>query len=124
MGRMTMAVMLAVDAGEPPASLGEEGWYDLLSVYKAGRSPKPDRPCGDTDNLNLIGFWVAVGASGKDGYPDLDTSFPLDGFLNVPEYKKSYDRAEKAWQMFASWAASEGHAFGEPRLWLVQTEVA
>ncbi len=124
MGQMTMAVMLAVDAGEAPESLGEEGWYELLSGYKAGNGPKPDRPHGDTDNYNLIGFWIAVGASGEDGCPDLDKSFPLDGFLTVPEYKKAYDRAAKAWDKFSTWAADKGHNFGKPRLWLVQTEVA
>ncbi len=125
MGQMTMAVMLAVDAGEAPESM-DDGWYDLLGAYKAGRGPKPATPTGDADMPDLIGFWVAVGASGEDGYPYLDQSFPLNlaGFLTVPEYKKAYDRAQKAWTKFAAWAEKKGHKFGEPRLWLVQTEVA
>jgi hypothetical protein len=124
MGQMTMAVMLAVDAGDAPEGLGEEGWYELLSEYKVGKGPKPDCPCGDTDNWNLIGFWIAVGASGEDGCPGLDKSFPIDGFLAVPEYKKAHERAAKAWEKFSAWAATKGHKFGEPRIWLVQTEVA
>ena len=98
--------------------------YELLLLYKSGKGPKPDRPCGDTDTYNLIGFWVAVGASGEAGCPDLDKSFPLDDFLTVPEYKKAYERARAAWEKFAPWAEARGHKFGEPRLWLVQTEVA
>lgn len=124
MGQMTMAVMLAVDAGEAPESLGEDGWSTLLSKYARTRGVRPDRPNGDTDNWNLIGFWIAVGASGEEGCPDLDRSFPLDAFLDVPEYKKAYERARNAWENFAQWAASKGFQFGEPRLWLVQTEVA
>jgi hypothetical protein len=124
MGQMTSAVMLAVDAGEAPESLGDEGWYDLLSRYKAGKGPAPDLPCGDTDKHNLIGFWIAVGASGEDGCPDLDKSFPLDGFTDVPEYKKAHERARKAWGKFATWAASQGFTFCDPILWLVHTEVS
>ena len=109
MGQMTYAVMLGVDAGEAPESFGDDGWYALLDQYTA-RGPAPRRPYGDTDNRDLIGFWVAVGASGEEGCPDLDIGFPLDGFLAVPEYKKSHRRAQKAWVKFAAW--------------LVQTEVA
>lgn len=124
MGQMTMAVMLAVDAGEPPESLGDDGWYCLLEKYNPGDGPTPAQPYGDDDDKYLIGFWIAVGASGEDGCPDLSASVPLDDFLGVPEYKKSHGRAKKAWKKFAAWAASQGHTFSEPRVWLVQTEVA
>ncbi|MGK3981355.1 hypothetical protein WMF38_57690 [Sorangium sp. So ce118] len=109
MGQMTHAVMLGVNAGEAPESLGDEGWYALLERYKAGNGPRPDRPHGDTDDYNVIGFWLAVGASGEDGCPDLDKGFPLVGFLDVPQYRKAYERAQKGWDKFAKWAAKQGH---------------
>lgn len=122
MGQWTHAVMLAVAPGKAPELL-EEGWSEFLDAYKAGRGPRPDHHYGE-DDLELLGFWVAVGGSGKDGCPDLTLGFPLDGFLSVPEYKESYDRAMKAWKRFNTWAAKKGHQFGEPKLWLVQTEVS
>jgi hypothetical protein len=124
MGQMTHAVILGVDASGHAASLGDGGLYDLLDKYKAGRGPRPDHPHGDTKNYDVIGFWVAVGASGKDGVPDLDTGFQLDGFLDVPEYREAHQRARAAWATFRPWAAKRGFVFGTPRLWLVQTEVA
>lgn len=124
MGQMMNAVMFAVDAGKAPKSLGGDGWYSLLCRYEAGRGRVPEEHVGDADNRTLIGFWVAVGASGEDGCPDLDMSFPLDGFLDVYEYRKAHEKALKAWEKFRPWAASQGFEFGEPRLWLVQTEVA
>lgn len=125
MGQMTYAVIYGVDAGEAPETL-EEGWYSLLEKYKSGNGPRPTTPSGDTENHDVVGFWVAVGASGKDDVPHLGMGFPLDGFLSVPGYKKSYERAKKAWNKFALWAEREGYRemFDNPKLWLVQTEVA
>lgn len=130
MGQMTSAIMLGVDAGEAPKKYEDEGWFELLYAYEKAAKIKPfsgvgpDTPGGDTDRPDLIGFWVAVGSSGKEGCPGLDRSFPLDGFLTVPEYRKAHASAQKRWAKFAAWAKEQGHDFGEPRLWLVRTEVA
>ncbi len=121
MGQMTMAVMLGVDAGEAPESL-EEGWYTLVAGYKA-KGIKPDSSYDDRTKRDMVGFWIACGASGKDGVPDL-VGFALDGFLDVPMYAKQHDAALKAWEKFAAWVAKRGHKFGVPKLWLVETEVA
>lgn len=130
MGQMTSAIMLGVDAGEAPETYEDEGWDELFYKYEKAAKIKPfsgvgpAKPSGDTDNYNVLGFWVAVGASGKQGCPSLCRSFPLDGFLAVPEYRKAHASAQKRWAKFAAWAKTQGHDFGEPCLWLVMTEVA
>ncbi len=123
MGQVTMAVMVAVDAGVAPDHLGDEGWSALLSEYKYDTGQIPDRPCKDMDKWNLIGFLVAVGGSKKNGYPGLDKLFPLDNFLSVHEYNMSCVRAKNEWGKFSAWAAMKGYTFNKPGLWLVQIEV-
>lgn len=124
MGQMTHAVMFAVDAGPAPKKLGEDGWHALLSRYRSEKHPAPSSPTGDTQNPDLIGFWVAVGASGKKDCPSLDKGFRLHGFCNVPAYRTAFRRAFRAWGHFAKWAATQGYTFDAPELWLVETEVA
>ncbi len=122
MGQMTLAVIYGCDQ-TPPDTL-EEGWYSLIDKYNHGVGPQPDTPHGD-GNHDIIGFWVAVGASGEDGVPDLDEDFPLDGLLTVLKYNQAYRRAVKAWAKFAAWAEKKrGIKLDSPRLWLAQTEVA
>lgn len=121
MGQMTYGVMLGVNAGEAPESM-EDGWSDLLDDYSA-RGLRPTHPAGNTNPYNVIGLWIALGQEGEDGVQPLDIGFALDEFLNVAKYRKAYDRAQKAWVKFAAWAEKRGHTFGQPRLWLVQTEV-
>ena len=125
MGQMTFAVMYGSDR-TPPESL-DEGWYSLIEQYRPGRGLAPDRPHGD-GQPEIVGFWVAVGASGKKGVPDLDTNFLLDGYPGlaaVAKYRQAHARAFRAWERFAKWAKKKhGIDFGLPHLWLVQTEVA
>lgn len=138
MGQMTYAVMFGVEA-KPPKHLGDERWYELCERY--GRRPGAKglvlaRASGDSD-FEGIGFWCAVGASGKRGIPDL-AGFPLDdpgGASKV--HAKAIDNAKAAWMEFALWCSAP-HEGGEgewawkmpaielpaPRLYLVQTEVA
>lgn len=127
MGQMTYAVMYGCKQEPPPPKPGEEdsyeGWYDVINAYKPGPGLRPDTPCGDGDH-DMIGFWVAVGASGEDDCPDLDTDFPLDGFANMKAYAKAHRRAVKAWERFSAWCAKKRIKVGAARLWLVQTEVA
>jgi len=137
MGQMTHAVWYGVKMA-PPAELGDDGWYTLIEAYE--RRPHasgtvPAYPYG-TD-FDGIGFWCAVGASGRRGVPELG-AFPIDDFGGAsPEYEAALNRAKEEWTRFATWCA-EPHKggrgerawstpavqLGEPRLWLVETEVA
>lgn len=143
MGQMTYAVLYGVKM-KAPKHLGEDRWYALIERYKQRKGAKglePAHPCGD-DDFDGIGFWCAVGASGEDGVPDL-AGFPLDDFAGASKaHKRSLDKAKEAWAEFATWCSKEQSgtyargtkweqawtqppiAFPEPRLYLVQTEVA
>lgn len=118
MGQMTFALMYGCN--QTPPDILEEGWHSLCERYDAGKGPEPTTPHGDGDH-DIIGFWVAVGASGEDGVPDLET-VALDEVASV--YKKSHARAVKAWQRFATWTETQGITMGTPKLHLVETEVA
>jgi len=114
---MTYGVMLGTKMEEDPPERFADGWYS----YKAGKSgPRPDM----NENADVIGFWIAVGASGECGVPCLDEDFQLDEMAMVPDYAKRITACESAWPKFADHARANGVALGPPRLWLVQTEVA
>lgn len=136
MGQMTHAVFFGVRMA-PPAEF-EDGWYTLIEAYE--RRPNaskrtPSAPYGA--NFEGIGFWCACGASGKDGVPELG-AFALDDFCGAsPEYEAAFVRAKEEWVRFATWCAEPRNGgkgkrawstpavqLGEPRLWLVETEVA
>ena len=136
MGQMTYGVLFGAQMNAPK-EFGDDGWYELVERYPHG---KLDRPHGDTD-FEGIGFWCAVGASGEDGVPDL-TGFPLDDFGSASKaHTKALEKARAAWTKFAAWCAvpqsgtigtgkwkrkwsQAAIVFPEPRLYLVQTEVA
>lgn len=124
MGQMTSAVMLAVDLGTELC--GEDSYENFERWIRVDRSASHRLPrifWGETDQKQLLGYWVAVGASGDGDLPDLDTSFPLDGFGDVETYTKALTEARADWEAFAEWARARGREFGSPRLWLVQREV-
>lgn len=76
---------------------------------------------------NLIGFWVAAGASGKPGCPDLveGGAIPLRDLDQMPPYDRAITVAQERWARFAKWAEkSENVGLPEPRLWILNTEVA
>lgn len=76
------------------------------------------------DGKMLIGFWVAVGASGKGGIPYLGDGFlPMDDIGQNPEFKKSLKKAQDRWNRFDNWASRE-IIFPPADTWLAQTEVA
>lgn len=128
MGQMTFAVMLGVKK-TAPAKLGEDGWHKVLNAYNHGCDPERgcavDEPSGDGDR-DIIGIWIAVGASGEDDVPDFDTTgFRLDAFDKVTEYKVQLAAARKEWKRFAAWMEKEHKIkLASPALYLVQTEVA
>lgn len=124
MGQMTYAILYGCKMKRAPKSMGDDGWYTLIEEYKARRGPKPDVDYNDEHRAQFMGFWVAAGASGKDGIPTLGT-MPLDGMLSIGAYKKAHERAVDAWVDFAKWAhETKSIDIGAPALWLVQTEVA
>jgi hypothetical protein len=123
MGQMTYAVMLGVKKA-PPAKL-KEGWHSLVEGYSRENSkdgPTPDTPHGDGDH-EILGFFVAVGASGHDFAPDL-VNFPLKDFGKQEDYKGYLAACRRSWKRFAAWCESNHKiTLGEPILYLVQTEV-
>ena len=136
MGQMTHAVFFGVRMAPPDEF--EDGWYTLIDAYK--RRPHASKFAPSTpysDDFQGVGFWCAVGASGKDGVPYL-SAFPLDDFGSAsPEYEAALNRAKEEWVRFATWCAEPRKGgrgerawstpavqLGEPRLWLVETEVA
>ena len=138
MGQMTYAVIFGVRM-EAPEHLGDERWWTLSERYErrsGAKGPVPDHPHGDGAD-SFDGFWCAVGASGRDGVPDL-AGFPLDDPGSASkEHAKAIETAKKAWADFAAWCAEPrkgGRApyawtqpaivFPVPRLYLVETEVA
>jgi hypothetical protein len=117
MGQMTFGVLYGVLA-EPPEQF-EDGWYEVVKKYAETGNSKPSEPSPDG-----IGYWVAVGASGKDGVPYLEDPFPLTDIASVPEYREAAAKAALDWQKFAVWAKGKGIALDEPKLWLVEVEVS
>lgn len=72
---------------------------------------------------DLLGFWIAVGASGKGGIPTLGT-VALGAVRTTEPYAKAYQRARRRWWRFARWARTQGVTLPKPRLWIAETEVA
>jgi hypothetical protein len=84
---MTYAIMLGHMA-EPPEML-DEGWYSLTSKYDpSAREPRPDTPCGDGDH-RVIGYWIAVGASGERGALDMPNAIQLDRLESEEPYAEA-----------------------------------
>ena len=86
----------------------------------------PDAPEPLGDGPRLLGFWVALGASGMEGVYDMDQlpPCPVGDVGRLPEIQRNLRWAERRWSRFSAWCLREGVIFGVPRLWLVQTEVA
>jgi hypothetical protein len=97
-------------------------WDGLLDrAEKVKKLPIPDWD-GDA---NLLGFWVAAGASGKDGCPSLGKAVPLAKFGEFAPYLKAVERAQKRWTEFERWAQEQQDVdFPKAQLYLTETEVA
>ena len=142
MGQMTYAIMYGVEEDDSERWCGDDGDGGVVGAFKAqckpmidaaatkrGMSPWnvehwyiPDHTHGDTD-LPVYGFWIAVGASGKRGVPDL-CSVAINAMAVHANYPASYVKARRRWRRFARFCASRGFELPKARLWLVQTEVA
>jgi len=138
MGRMTYGLLFGVEMAAPE-HLGDEGWFDLCTRYnfrngvKGTKTTKLDVPY----EFGGIGFWCAMGNSDVKGVPDLE-SFPLDEpGRPSPKHAAAIENARKAWAEFVAWASvpqkggsgrfawtMPAMTFPEPRLYLVETEVA
>lgn len=131
MGQMTFAILLGCKM--PKAPRGKTWWGDSKKVgeeyvYQDGildRWEKKSTARARTDeNANVIGFSVAVGASGEEGVPCLEGPIALASFADDRRYKGARTKARKTWDRFAALCLSEGVTMPEPTFWLVEIEVA
>lgn len=129
MGQMTYGILLGVPAPEDDEALLEE-WAEVnktkikkspLSYWEARSQIVPDFEGEGEGDIPYLGFWVAAGASGKDGVDYLE-GFPLDDIAS--KYGKAIKAAKKRWQTFVDWAAAKGVNLPEAKLYLLETEVA
>jgi hypothetical protein len=123
--------MLGAPLPKPPK--GKTWWGDselvgakwvhedgLFEVYKPGRGAEPKTD----ENSKIVGFFVAVGASGKRGIPYLEGPIDLALAKSDQRYHDAYMRACAAWEKFAAFCQEHEVTLEAPRLWLVETEVA
>lgn len=131
MGQMTFALMLGCPLPKEPK--GKTWWGDseevngewvykdgILEAHKAGRGPEPETD----EEGKIVGFYIAAGASGKDGCAPLEGPIDLANIETVKTYAKPIKKARAAWVKFAAFCAEQGAPLTEPRFWLVETEVA
>ncbi len=76
------------------------------------------------DGTKLVGVYIAVGASGVRGVPDLDATVRVDRVDKEEAYADRIAWACAEWEAFAEWCAAEGIELDAPGLWLVGMEVA
>lgn len=96
-----------------------------VSMFDIARRFVPDTEYDG--NVPLIGFWCAVGASGRSECASFgDQSLPLSAkaFREHERFARSHKNARRRWRRFARWAAERGIALPKPRLWITPTEVA
>lgn len=80
--------------------------------------------CDYGDGENLVGVYIAVGASSIRGVPDLDTTVRVDRVDEEAAYADRLAWARAEWAAFTEWCANEGVDLDAPGLWLVGLEVA
>lgn len=72
-------------------------------------------------DIPVVGVYVAIGGSGKDGITDL-RAFALASIET--EFVKEIERARKEWRKFAAWMKKRGHVLDDPELFFTLTETA
>ena len=79
----------------------------------------------EDDGFTAIGMWIACGASGRDGVPELaDEAVAVDEIETTEPYAARIREMRPRWDAFAAWAVTQGVTLPPPKLWLVTTEVA
>ncbi len=142
MGQMTYALMLCVEEAGAIDWCGEDGDGGLLGEWReacadriaAFEAKHPRKSWQDPYGRDVyvpqpaygaeppvVGFYVAAGASGIAGVPDLH-GFALGEAKTV--YTDAYKAARRRWRRFARWAAAKGIVLPKARLHIVETEVA
>lgn len=136
MGQSTFAVLYGI--AEEGLDLGSEdegtlcAWHqecaDKIKAYdkrhgswRGEAAYIPNRPY--EASLPLLGFYIAVGASGKRGVPSLE-AFTLSRAGVREAFPDGYKAARRRWRRFAKWAATQGVTLPKARLYLTETEVA
>lgn len=129
MGQMTLGILYGCEAPKLPETDSDEPLHDLICRWgKANRikwdSRSPKVRNETEGGKDLLGVWVAVGASGEDGAADLDDACMPLSYVPVA-FAKNIAKAAKLWARFAAWVlAKEGITLAEPVLWLTPCEVA
>jgi hypothetical protein len=117
MGQNTYGILYGAKIAEPSDEDEQERLYDRLHAIGA------DLVYVDADRPYLLcGFWLAVGASGRDGVPYLVTV----GVAEIPtKYREAYDKAVATWPaLLAAVRARDELAPMAPGIWFAETEVA
>ena len=110
MGQLTYGILVGTRAPEG------------VDLYELAETVKP--PClpAFPPDSRLVGFWVAVGASGKKGVPYLGEV--RLGHVDATEpYAKACSEARRQWMEYARWAREQGVEIGGGELWLAEAEV-
>lgn len=132
MGQMTVGIMLGVHEPDGVEMLDEEHfeaglldrWRRVVETSAFPFSVRVPELENDGDPPR-VGFWICVGATGRDGLPRLlDLRMPLAQVRTDPRYESAYRAARRRWVRFARWAHAQGVELGNPRLMRVDTEVA
>lgn len=146
MGQSTYAIMYGVLEEElPPNAFGEDdsGYQEnkLVAAWQTHCQPKIEAydqrhprkswadprgydvyvPQSPYEGLEMIGFYVAIGGSGKPGIAELDGFVLADAKAAYPDHYKS---ARRRWNRFAKWARSNGYNMPRARLFLTVAETA
>jgi hypothetical protein len=125
MGQMTHALLL----GHMGSAPGKLAWYMVEEAYDAPGDVVVGLPNGG-ESIG-IGFWIAIGVGGESGVPDMPDGLALDAIASTAPYSHLIEAARSAWPGLAACAQTlrpkgfRGKVLpDEPRLYLVQTEVA
>lgn len=144
MGQSAYAIMFGVKQPDDFDYYGEDredgsdGLYDLacarwkaeIAAINAARKPGWEEPDGEDMYIPavpyeadppLLGFYIAIGGSGRAGAADL-IGFPIDDIAAT--YGEEIASAKERWERFAAFAAGQGVELAEARLWMTWAETA
>jgi hypothetical protein len=139
MGQMTYGLCYGIPLDRKTLKIkGLEDSERLLEKYTAANDAKIRKlakrtsywqaasqvcPHWNGEGTGFLGFFIAAGASGKDGLPYLE-GFCLATLDSNKRYTKPMRAAANAWAKFSDWCEARQILLPEPHLWLVECEVA